>query len=71
MAVAAERRTAVAQITDRLARLVENFRAYREKRARQKETYDELSALSNRELDDLGIHRSEIARIAREAVEGR
>lgn len=30
-------------------------------------TVSELSALSNRELDDLGLARGDIARIAREA----
>ena len=32
-------------------------------------TYDELSALSDRDLGDLGISRSEITRIAREAAD--
>ena len=32
---------------------------------RFRQTYDELSNLSNRELDDLGIARSDIARYAR------
>ncbi|MEM8789506.1 MAG: DUF1127 domain-containing protein [Pseudomonadota bacterium] len=33
-------------------------------------TYRELDALSTRELDDLGITRGDIARIARESVAG-
>ena len=33
-------------------------------------TMNELNALSNRDLADLGIHRSEIKRIAREAAKG-
>lgn len=32
--------------------------------------YEELSALGDRELDDLGIRRSEIAAIARRSVYG-
>lgn len=34
-------------------------------------THDELSALSARELDDLGISRSMISRLAYEAAYGR
>lgn len=34
-------------------------------------TYAELSALSTRELSDLGISRSMISRLAQEAAEGR
>ncbi|MFT6674551.1 MAG: hypothetical protein ACJAVM_000734 [Sulfitobacter sp.] len=30
-------------------------------------TFDELSALSNRELSDLGIHRSDLRRVSMEA----
>jgi len=32
---------------------------------RFRQTYDELSSLSNRELNDLGIARADIARYAR------
>lgn len=32
---------------------------------RFRQTYDELSSLTNRELDDLGIARADIARYAR------
>lgn len=35
-----------------------------------RQTYDELSALSNRQLADLGIHRSMITRIAMDAAQG-
>ena len=31
-------------------------------------TYAELSALTNRELADLGLHRSEVRRVALEAA---
>jgi len=34
-------------------------------------TYDELSALSSRELNDLGIQRSMITRLAYEAAYGK
>ena len=49
----------VARISDRLARR----RVY-------KRTYSELSNLSTRELDDLGISRSMITRLAFEAAYG-
>lgn len=35
-----------------------------------RQTYDELSALSNRQLADLGINRSMITRIAMDAAQG-
>jgi uncharacterized protein YjiS (DUF1127 family) len=43
--------------------LIRNFRNWR----RYRETVSELSRLSNRELNDLGITRSEIHGIARGA----
>lgn len=39
-----------------------------QQRAVYARTVQELQALSNRELADLGIHRSEIARIAAESA---
>ncbi|HMM63626.1 MAG: DUF1127 domain-containing protein [Mesorhizobium sp.] len=44
-----------------LIRNYRNWRAYRD-------TVNELGRLSNRQLDDLGINRSEIKQIARRAV---
>lgn len=44
-----------------ILRSYNNWRRYRE-------TYNELSRLSQRELNDLGISRGEIAAIARQAV---
>lgn len=43
----------------------------RARRAVYRQTVAELSNLSNRELEDLGIHRSMIARIAAEAAWGK
>jgi uncharacterized protein YjiS (DUF1127 family) len=40
--------------------LVRNYRNWR----RYRETVSELSRLSNRELNDLGIHRGEIEAVA-------
>lgn len=45
------------------ANVAERFRQYRVFR----ETYNELSALSDRELSDLGLSRSMIRRLALEA----
>lgn len=41
-----------------IASRIQKWRAYRR-------TYNELSRLSQRELDDLGLHRGEIASVAR------
>ena len=43
--------------------LIRNYREWR----RTRETVSELNRLSNRELQDLGISRSEIPYIARQA----
>ena len=44
--------------------LIRNYRNWR----RYRETVSELGRLSNRELSDLGISRSEIHAVARRAV---
>ena len=44
--------------------LIKNFRNWRTYR----QTVSELSRLSNRELSDLGIARSEISAVARRAI---
>ncbi|MEP9398161.1 DUF1127 domain-containing protein [Mesorhizobium sp. KR2-14] len=44
--------------------ILRNFRNWR----RYRETVSELSRLSNRELNDLGISRSEIHSVARRSV---
>nr|WP_176805057.1 DUF1127 domain-containing protein [Paracoccus isoporae] len=43
----------------------------RARRAVYRQTVAELNSLSSRELDDLGIHRSMITRIAHEAAWGK
>lgn len=50
----------------RWAELVTSISLYQKRRARWAETYSELARLSNRELDDIGIPRSDIAKIAQE-----
>ena len=52
-------RTAVARLAERRAK----YRMYRE-------TLAELSGLSNRELADLGLHRSMLTRVAYQAAYG-
>lgn len=44
-------------------RIVDRYRGWRKYR----QTVDELTRLSSRELDDLGINRYDIARIARDS----
>ena len=44
--------------------LIRNYRNWR----RYRETVSELSRLSNRELQDLGISRSDIPNVARRSV---
>lgn len=51
------------QLLDALSRRIAQASVYRQ-------TIRELSALSNRDLADLGIHRSEIKRLATEAAYG-
>lgn len=57
----------------RLKARFEQFRDMLEQHAARRAVYrrtvDELQALSDRELADFGFHRSEIPRIARQAVE--
>jgi len=68
MAYVADNRTTTISITDRLSTV---FARIAETRAEQKlyrQTFNELNALSARELADLGIHRSSIKSIALEAA---
>jgi uncharacterized protein YjiS (DUF1127 family) len=44
--------------------LIRNYRNWR----RYRETVNELSRLSNRELNDLGISRGDILHVARKAI---
>ncbi|AML53273.1 DUF1127 domain-containing protein [Falsihalocynthiibacter arcticus] len=68
MAFATDIRAAEAGIQDRIIAaykgLVEKFERYNVYRT----TFNELNALSNRDLADLGMHRSMIKRIAIEAA---
>lgn len=59
-----------AYLADRFAALRATFAERRAQRRVFVATRDELSALSDRELTDLGLARSEIKRIALEAAYG-
>ncbi|MDA5094043.1 DUF1127 domain-containing protein [Aliiroseovarius sp. KMU-50] len=70
MAHATEILNAHAGIADRLIALLADFKEAMAKRAIYRETVRELSKLSLRELDDLGIARGEIQSIASKAAYG-
>ncbi len=50
----------------RIAAFVEGMKEARARAIEYNRTYSELQRLSNRELDDIGIRRCDIADIARE-----
>lgn len=58
------------RLTDRLSALVEMLRLSMVRRAVYRQTLAELSALSDRELNDLGLHRSCLRSVAEEAAYG-
>lgn len=55
---------------ERWTTFVQRFRADRERQRRFRKTVEELDACSDRDLNDLGIARCDIPRLAREAVYG-
>jgi uncharacterized protein YjiS (DUF1127 family) len=57
-------------VRDRLSALIASIREAAAKRASYRQIVDELSALSDRDLDDLGISRHAIADIAWDHVYG-
>ena len=67
MAFIAENRTATVSLADRFAAFAANVSAAYAQRKLYRTTLHELDALTNRELADLGIHRSMIKSIALEA----
>lgn len=65
--------TAAAAFGGLRARIEASFAAFRKQVAMRRtfqQTFDELNRLSDRDLADLDIARSDIARIARESVYG-
>lgn len=71
MAYVNSSRAASYGIADRAAAIVKTIRVGLERRRVFKQTVRELQALSNRELADLGIHRTMITRVANEAAYGK
>ena len=71
MAYASNTRTApIANgLGQRLNRWAAEFGAWNSRRRIYRTTYNELSMLADRELNDLGIARADIRRIASEAAE--
>ncbi len=49
----------------RVSALIERIKVARARAAEYQRTYSELQRLSNRELDDIGVRRCDIADIAR------
>lgn len=70
MAFITDTRNAGSSLSERFANFRANWAEARATRAVYKTTLAELSALSNRDLNDLGISRSQITRIALEAAYG-
>jgi uncharacterized protein YjiS (DUF1127 family) len=70
MAIANSTRAAGGSFSDRVTDLSKQFRAAVARRRTYAQTYRELSGLTDRELADLGMHRSDIAAIARQAAYG-
>lgn len=71
MAYVNSTRSASFGFADRAIRLVRSLREAAERRRVYTRTIRELRGLSARELADLGIHRSMITRVAREAAYGK
>lgn len=68
MAYATQTSTAGYTFGDRIAALRDTFADYTAKRSVYRRTLNELGALNNRELADLGLSRSGIRRVALEAA---
>lgn len=64
-------RAAEAGLADRIAVFFKGLQEARQRRRVYRQTVAELSALTSRELSDLGINRTMISRIAYEAAYGK
>lgn len=69
-ALAQARLNTVAGLADGVVAFVRALADSAQKAAAFRRTYAELSQLSDRELDDLGVSRWEIAEVARTSVYG-
>lgn len=70
MAYVSSNRNHTISLTARLGEVLGNFRDAWRAYGVYRQTFNELSALSDRELADLGVARSELARVAYEAAYG-
>ena len=52
----------------RIATLIHDYRISRERNRLYRQTLKELSALSDRDLDDLGLHRANLNQVAWQAA---
>ncbi|SMX46700.1 DUF1127 domain-containing protein [Actibacterium lipolyticum] len=66
MALASDIRNVETGLAHAVRNVIDTVRVARARRAAFNTTFRELSALTDRDLADLGIHRGEITRIARE-----
>ena len=71
MAYANSIRAAGGSFTDRISSVAKSIRLTLARRRMFGQTLRELSALTDRELSDLGMHRADIRRIAAEAAYGK
>jgi len=70
MAFVSQTRPASHTLAERFATFRANFAEAAAKRALFRKTFAELDALSNRDLADLGMHRSTIKSVAYQAAYG-
>lgn len=70
MAYVNSSRAASLGLSDRISALVASVKLSLQRRATFQQTLNELNALSDRDLADLGLNRSSIRMIAREAAYG-
>ncbi|SFS54575.1 protein of unknown function [Sulfitobacter marinus] len=54
-------------VAARMHSLIEGFRANRAQKRAERQTYNELAAMSDRDLADIGVARGEIRHIAAQA----
>jgi uncharacterized protein YjiS (DUF1127 family) len=71
MAFATETRSIAPSIFERISKFAKDWSAFNAQQRVYRETVRELSRLSNRDLADLGLNRSMIGDIAREAAFGK
>ncbi len=64
-------RSARPGLLDRIAALATQIREAARRRSVYRQTLRELNALTNRELNDLGLNRTMLTRIAMEAAYGK